>query len=250
MNKNIIAIIIGIATSVMGGYLYTYLLSIDFPLAYALGAVLLVAAAVTLAYVNRGKVYLLFRSSIKGYYPDGQRDYIDRAVKEILRSKMVTIVGARGTDLTGEGTSIGSALRDAKQIQEVEIFLLKPQGEHSRLRSDHLEVERQKYTAESESVDAFFGVLKLHEGRPVRKFSYDAKPRFRMVITDFSIFVCFYQPGTRGRDLPCWHVSKKPSVLQSEISSYIEYLKGISTERNYNMVNKEPKSSKASTKQQ
>jgi hypothetical protein len=233
MQKNLIAIGVGIITSVVGGYTYAYLLSINFPFIYALGGLLLLVAASTFAYLNRGKAYLIFRSGIKGYYHKGQADYIARAAKAVRKSKEVIVVGARGSDLTGESSPIGKALKASSENQKVEIFLLDPLCEHSRLRSDHLDVERRKYIAESEGVDGFFGVLKLHKGRPITKYSYNEKPLFRMIITDSSIFLSFYHSGVRGKDLPCWHISRTSNVLDPKIESYVAHLREISDVRNY-----------------
>lgn len=225
MRTNLIAVLIGLATSVAGGYLYTYLIAIKFPFVYAVGVTCVAAACLVVLYLLRGKIYLVLGSGISGYYPGGQSDYIGRAASEARQSHHVTIIGARGMDLTGENSPIGDALRNAKSLESVEIFLLEPEGEHSRLRSDHLEVERKKYAAECESVDSFIGVLKLHEGRPVKKYTYSAKPFLRVIMTDSSIFLSFYQTGIRGKELPCWHISKKSKVLYQQVLNYCEYLK-------------------------
>lgn len=233
MRNNLIAVLIGLATSVAGGYLYTYLIKIKFPFVYAVGAAFVTLGCVTILYLFRGKIYLVLRSGVSGYYPGGQSDYIGRAASEVKNSHCVTIIGARGMDLTGENSPIGDALRNSKSLESVEIFLLEPQGENSRLRSDHLDVERKKYAAECESVDKFIGVLKLHESRPVKKYTYSAKPLLRAIITDSSIFLSFYQPGIRGKELPCWHISKKSKVLCQLVLDYCEHLKSHATLQEY-----------------
>ncbi len=225
MRNNLIAVLIGLITSVAGGYLYTYLIEIKFPFVYAVGAICIASALVSVAYIFRGKIFLLTRSGVAGYYPGGQSEYIWRAASEVKKSHHVTVVGARGMDLTGENSPIGAAIRESKLLETIEMYLLAPEGEHSRLRSDHLDVERRKYAAECESVDSFIGVLKLHEGRPIQKYTYSAKPLLRMIITDFSIFLSFYQPGIRGKELPCWHISKESKALHQQVLNYCEYLK-------------------------
>lgn len=233
MRNNLIAVLIGLATSVAGGYLYTYLIEIKFPFVYAVGITCIASACLSVLYILRGKIYLLLRSGVSGYYPGGQSDYIRRAASEVKNSRQVTVIGARGMDLTGENSPIGDAIRKSKSLESIEIYLLDPEGEHSRLRSDHLDVERKKYAAECESVDSFIGVLKLHDGRPVRKYTYSAKPLLRLIMTDFSIFLSFYQPGIRGKELPCWHISRKSKVLYQQVLNYCEYLKSHSSLQEY-----------------
>lgn len=233
MRNNLIAVLIGLATSVAGGYLYAYLIEIKFPFVYGIGITVITLGCSTLLYLYRGKLNLLLRSGVSGYYPGGQSDYIERAASEVRNAHKVIIIGARGMDLTGENSPIGDALRNAKSLESVEIYLLESQGAYSRLRSDHLEVERKKYAAECESVDSFIGVLKLHEGRPVQKYSYSVKPLLRVIMTDSSIFLSFYQAGIRGKELPCWHISKKSKFLRQLLLNYCEYLKSHATLQEY-----------------
>lgn len=233
MQNNLIAIAIGLLTSVIGGYVYTYLLEVKFPFVYALG-LLAIATAIALAlYLLRGKVFLLIFSGVKGYYPRGQPQYIRRAASEVRNAKEVLLVGARGMDLVGESSPIGSALSDSKTLSKIEVFLLDPSGDFSRLRSDHLEVERRKYKAECDSVDNFLGVLKLQRDRPVLKYSYNQKPLFRIILTEKSIWFSAYQPGVRGRDLPCWNISRSRGILAQLILSHCEDLRKKATVTTY-----------------
>lgn len=233
MQNNLIAVAIGLLTSVVGAYAYTYLLEIKFPFVYAIG-MLAVAAAVGLAlYLLRGKAYLLFQSGVKGYYPLGQSQYIRRAAADVKRAKEVLLIGARGMDLVGENSHVGTALSDSKSLNKIEVFLLDPSGDFSRLRSEHLEVERRKYKAECESVDNFLGVLKLQRDRPVTKYSYNRKPLFRIIVTDQSIWLAPYQPGVRGKDLPCWHISRTRGTLAAHVLSYCDDLKKHATMTSY-----------------
>lgn len=233
VQNNLIALAIGLVTSVVGAYSYTYLIKIEFPFVYAIGAVALVAALGLAAYLVRGKSFLLFQSGVNGYYPLGQSQYIQGVVSEVRQSKELLLVGARGMDLVGDNSPIGVAIADSKKLNKIEVLLLDPAGDFSRLRSDHLEVERRKYKAECESVDNFLGVLKLQADRPVVKYSYNQKPLFRIIVTDQSIWLATYQPGVRGRDLPCWHISRTHGPLAFHILSYCEYLKGNSKMTSY-----------------
>ena len=128
-------------------------------------------------------------------------------------------------DLLGENSPVAAALTNSKSLSKIEVFLLDPSGDFSRLRSDHLEVERRKYKAECESVDNFLGVLKLQRDRPVVKYSYNQKPLFRIILTDHSIWLSTYQPGVRGKDLPCWHISRTRGTLAQQILSYCDDLR-------------------------
>lgn len=95
-------------------------------------------------------------------------------------------------------------------------------------------MSRERNTrGECESVDSFIGVLKLHEGRPITKYTYRAKPLLRLIVTDFSIFLSFYQSGIRGKELSCWHISKKSKVLCQQVLSYCVYLKSQATLQEY-----------------
>lgn len=145
MGTNLIAVLIGLITSVAGGYLYTYLIEIKFPFVYAVGVICVVSALGSVLYIYRGKIFLLANSGILGSYPEGQSQYVRRAASEVKNSQKVTVVGARGMDLTGENSPIGNAIKESKVLNQVEIYLLAPEAEHSRLRSDHLDVERKKY---------------------------------------------------------------------------------------------------------
>ncbi len=170
-------------------------------------------------------MYLLFKSGIVGYYPRGQIEFIDKAVSEISKSRDVIIIGARGMDLTGENSPVGNALGNSNSLNNIEIFLLEPGGKHSRLRSEHLEVEKKKYKAECVSVDNFLGLLQLQYDKPIKKYSYTVKPLFRLTVTDFSAFISFYKSGIRGRTLPCWHISRKSQTLFPQILKFCDHLK-------------------------
>jgi hypothetical protein len=233
MGNNLIAILIGLITSIAGGYLYTYLIKINFPFVYAVGGICIISALTLILYIYRGKIFLITRSGIIGYYPGGQPQFIRRAVSEVKKSREITIVGARGMNLTGESSPIGNAIKESKTISKIMIYLLDIGSEHSRLRSDHLAIERKKYEAECISVDSFIGVLKLHTGLPITKYSYKARPLLRLIITDFSIFLSFYQTGIRGNELPCWHISKKSKVLCQQVQSYYQYLAENATVQEY-----------------
>ena len=241
MNKNIIALTLGLITSVVGGYLYSYLIKVSFPFVYVVGTVLVIMGLGFVLYVLRGRLFLLFTSGIVGYYPKGQIAFIKKAVSEILKSREVIIIGARGMDLTGENSPVGNALKESTSLNNVEIFLLEPGGKNSRLRSEHLEVEKRKYEAECVSVDNFIGLLKIRDSKPIKKYSYTVKPLFRLIITDYSAFLSFYKSGIRGRDLPCWHISRKSTSLFPQIIRYLDYMKNNSEVKAYNGERKEVK---------
>lgn len=232
MRNSFFAILVGLITSVTGGYLYSYLISINFPFIYVLGTIAAIASIAALIYIVRARLLLLFASGIVGYFPKGQTQYIDRLVKSISTSRNVIIAGARGMDLAGENSPAGKALMKAKKKEKVEIFLLEPGGEHSRLRSEHLEVEKKKYEAECVSVDSFFKILQVQHHIPITKYSYTAKPLFRLIITDEFAFVSIYQSGIRGRDLPCWQILNTSQVLYPKVLSYCEFLRAHSASPN------------------
>ncbi len=225
MKNIIIAIVIGLFTSVVGGYTYAHLIKINFPFIYLLGGTISLVTLLVISYFLRGKFYLLYSSSIIGYFPKGQSQYLSKATFALSHSKEVIVVGARGMDLIGEYSPFSKALRKSKILSKIDIILLEPGGRHSRLRSEHLEVERKKYEAECVGVENFIGVLKVHEGMSVNKYSYTTKPLLRMLITDKFAFVSLYKPGTRGKDLPCWQISRNSTTLFPLLEKYTDNLK-------------------------
>jgi hypothetical protein len=90
MKSTILAIVIGLATSVVGGYAYTELIKIDFPSIYLIGSLVSIFSLLVIGYILRGKLYLLFLSSIVGYFPKGQSQYVNKAVagSPLNRSKL------------------------------------------------------------------------------------------------------------------------------------------------------------------
>ena len=228
MKNILIALVVGVITSVIGGYTYAHLIKIGFPFVYILGALVASIGLLIIGYYYRGKIYLVLSSSIVGYYPKGQSQYLSKATHAIEHSKEVTIVGARGMDLIGEYSPFSQAVRSSKTISSVDVILLEPGGKHSRLRSEHLEVERKKYESECAAVENFIGVLKIHEGMNVNKYSYTTRPLLRMIITDKYAFVSFYKPGTRGKELPCWQISRRSTTIFPLLVKYTDNLKNIS----------------------
>lgn len=236
MRNNVIAIAIGLITSIIGGYVYSWLIEIKFPFVYALSVALITISILILLFVIRGKLFLLFVSGISGYFPYGQKQYIRSTVDDIVNSENITIIGARGKDLVGEGSPVGNALSNSNSIKKATIYLLAPESEYSRLRSEHLEVERLKYVAECHSVDNYIGVLALHNSCPITKYSYNSKPLFRIIITDRRIYLSVYQTGIRGRDLPCWVISTKSKVIPALLDMYCSFLKSVSVEQQYKNI--------------
>lgn len=117
MKSTILAIVIGLATSVVGGYAYTELIKIDFPSIYLIGSLVSIFSLLVIGYILRGKLYLLFLSSIVGYFPNGQSQYVNKAVKALSHSKEVVVVGARGMDLIGAGSPFSEALKQSPQFR-------------------------------------------------------------------------------------------------------------------------------------
>lgn len=215
---------VGVGASVAGSYVYSYLATAHVSAGLTIGSGVVLGAVAVALYVLRGKWFLIGASGIKGYYPKGQGQCLARIVDEIEKSKSLVIVGARGMDLVGERSPFAEAILRSRNLDKIEVLLLTPGGKNARLRSEYLEVERQKYVAECESVDRYLGVLSVHEGRPILKYSYSEKPQFRIIATDRSIFVSLYRSGQRGRDLPVWNLSRG-SLLANSLDRFIDTLR-------------------------
>lgn len=234
----VLSILAGLATSVAGSFAYAYLASLKTPGLYTAGTLLLVATVAIFAYVFRGRWFVLTRSGIRGYYPDGQRQCERSIASELRRTRAATFVGARGMDLIGEGSLFPACLAGSKTLEKVEVFLLTPGSKNSRLRSEHLEVERNKYVAEGQAVDNFVGFMRLSQGIPVAKYSYTERPQVRLIITDFSAWVGFYRPALRGRELPIYRIAGN-GVLAKEVNKYVETLRASAELRSYGTLERE-----------
>jgi hypothetical protein len=223
--KVLVSILAGLVASVIGGYIYAYLITLAQPTIYVVGGVVaLIAGLVALSYLLRSKWYLLTASGLLGFYPKGQAQCQKMISAEIARSSKVVLIGARGMDLIGEQSPFSKAIETAKHLESIEVFLLSPGGKNARLRSQHLDVERNKYAAECEAVDNYLGYLSIQSHLPIAKFSYSERPLLRLIETDKSVWVAIYRSGTRGRELPIFRLSRS-GALYKEIERYTDALR-------------------------
>ena len=176
------------------------------PIGTALLFVFAVWALYAVARTASPRLRAAFGSPVVGYYPRGQSMYTRRIVRDLKKSRTVTLIGARGRDLIGEGSPIGQELDDWHGT--VQVFLLSSSSDHARLRTGHLEVERDKYTAEVLSVQAFLNVVSLHNHLSVELVTYDVEPLARAVIFDRVAYIAPYIPHVQGRALPTFRIAR------------------------------------------
>lgn len=192
------------------------------PVGTALGFLLVAAAAYWIARAAHPRLRAAFGSPVIGYYPGGQETYTRRLLRDLKKSQNVTVIGARGRDLIGEGSPLGHELE--KWHGSVHAYLLSPQSEHARLRTGHLDVERDKYTAEVLSVHAFLGVVSLHNHLAVDLRTYDAEPLIRAVIFDRVAYLAPYVPYVQGRALPTFRVSRGSATVERILGTIVDYV--------------------------
>jgi hypothetical protein len=229
----IIASITGFLSSILASYLYAQIVASRFgfkQMAIFTGA----AAFITFLIIKLlPRIRLVLGSGITAYYPHGQSQYMKTLLNDLQHSKTLKVIGARGLDLIGERSPIGSSLEERHWQGELEAFLISPDSSHARLRVNHLAVEKEKYKTECKMVDSFLGVLALRHAVQVTKYEYDGEPVFRAIILDSCAYVSLYQAGVQGRLLPCFRLRSVRDPLFTALIGYTKHLRAIASHRVY-----------------
>jgi len=228
----IISITTGLVSSLVASYLYAQFSNNAIGIYGIAITTLLTSLAVWTIIRLLPRLRLVAGADILGYYPKGQRQYIAKLLADIQNSETLIIIGARGLDLIGERSPIGTSLTRGWK-GSIEAYLISPESTHARLRGNALAIERTKYESESRSVDSFLGVLKLRDGIRVTTYHYDSEPFMRAIILDSCAYVAFYQQGVQGRALPCYRIKASGGRLIAELRAYCNFLKDHSRLRPY-----------------
>jgi hypothetical protein len=168
---------------------------------------------------------LLLRSEITGYFPAGQMQYGKSLARELKKSKTLTVIGARGLDLIGPRSELGAAL--GSWTGEVTAYLIDPASTHVRLRSGALEVERDQYHSELNTVVASLRLVGIQAHSTCRLHTYDKTPYLRAIIFDKVAYVATYNNNVQGRKLPTYRVKLRTGQIAELIRSYIDSLNGV-----------------------
>jgi hypothetical protein len=222
VRATIASLIVGVVASLIAAFAVELETSKRIPLGTALAFMVAAAAVYALVLVGSARFRAAFGSSIRGYYPRGQSSYARRLIRDLGKSRSIVVVGARGRDLIGESSEIGQQLD--KWNGTMHVYLLSPSSDHARLRTGHLEVERDKYTAEAASVQAFLNVVSLHNHLSVTLTTYDADPVIRAIILDRVAYLAPYIPHVQGRRLPTYRVTRKDPTVETVIEGILAYL--------------------------
>jgi hypothetical protein len=214
--------VIGAGSSLAASYAYTALVQESVP-AYtvAVGALLIAIAALALSRLS-AIANLAWRSDISGYYPGGQHQFEKRLLRDLRRSENVIVVGARGLDLIGPQSALSRALADWSG--NITVYLIDPRSHHVRLRSGALDIERQQYVSELNSVVAALRLLSLQAHSAFRIYTYDRSPQIRAIILDRFAYVSFYSPNVQGKKLSTYRVKLARFTSRHALEAYVDYL--------------------------
>jgi hypothetical protein len=224
MKQVLLSVVLGVLASVVAAYVFLGLQAAqpNWPVVLTVGGVLSLLLWIIIS--QRFRLNVLTKGGIAAYYPAGQRDYIDVAVRDLHAAEQIYILGARGLDLVGDQSPIAKALREAHGRKTVGVFLLGTASEHGRLRGNALQIEREKY--EAECISAQRGVMLLQQGEvEVTLYTYDAQPRIRAIVTETVAYVSLYKPGMRGRDLPAYKLTRGAGEAYDSVVAFIERLR-------------------------
>lgn len=229
LGKQTVPIVLGVGTSVAGSFAYTWLTSNQLPL-WWVAAAATVSLLVIWAYILlRRPISIVSHSGIVQYYPTGQAGYQNDLIQDAARSRKIVVCGARGRDLIGEESPLAKVLQERKPTFNMEVFLIDPDSQHIRLRMNSLNAEKSKYKSERNAVDSFLEVLNDRNGLNIIRYSYSSLPLFRAIIFDDIAYICIYEDGIRGRDLPCYKITKRCGPLWNRLEKYIDQLRDEAT---------------------
>jgi hypothetical protein len=224
VRATIASLVVGIVASLIAAFAVELETSKRIPLGTALAFMGAAAVVYGLVLLGSARFRAAFGSAITGYYPRGESSYTRRLIRDLGKSRSMVVVGARGRDLIGESSAIGQQLD--KWNGTMHVYLLSPSSDHARLRTGHLAVERDKYTAEAASVQAFLNVVSLHNHLSVTLTTYDADPIIRAIILERVAYLAPYIPHVQGRTLPTYRVTRKDPTVESVIEGILGYLRG------------------------
>lgn len=239
----------GILIAIIGGIIMIFiektLIKSDIDAALIIGAGVIMGLIAWLISKNISRIRVIFKSGVIDFFPKGQEQYICELLKELRKSGSLTMICARGLDLIGERSKIGSSLIEWKRKNEwdgnVEVYLLNSKSKHLESRVDSLEMKIEKYTNQLEGVAEFLGELSQRRKIKVSTYHYDAEPVFRAVILDHCAYVCLYKPDRQGITLQCYKIHTTGCCLYEGLRRYRDYLKKVSKRRDYNKDEKSDK---------
>ncbi len=246
MRKILIVILIGIISSSLAAIL---LMAINPDRIVALIIIICIGFGVVIGSIfwliseRSSYIRAVFKSGIIGFYPKGQKQYINELLKDLKKSKSLIIIAFRGLDLIGQQSDIGRTIVELQKVREedkwkgkIEVYLSNPESEHIKMRVNGLKVEEDLYLGQLNNVIAFLGVLSQRYKINVSTCLYDEKPLCRAVILDRYAYVCLYDSVKQGKVTKSYKIRTTGSCLSSVIDLYLNYIKKISNPWDYNKV--------------
>jgi hypothetical protein len=224
LKTSAVSFLIGALSSLTASYVYSWLTGIQLNSYVTLSVVFIIGLIFVVVFQYLPAIRLLYKSEVNGYFPNGQNQYMPYVIRDLGRSRSLLLIGARAQDLVGERSPIGSFLTKGNWSGAIEVYILDPQSPHMRLRPGSLQADIEKYQAECRALSSFLDTLYVHHIN-AQKFTYHTEPKIRAIILDHAGYICFYEAGRQGRQLPCYRLRlDKGGILDKMLHSYTLYL--------------------------